>query len=328
MKCFLVEKDDDGTIRQSVSEQSPQPQPEDDVVIDVAYSSINYKDALAASGHPGVVRSFPHVPGIDAAGTITQSNQPSLPVGSLATVTGYGMGSSHWGGWAQQLQVPASWVVPLPATLTLEEAMVLGTAGLTTALSIDALQDHGITSERGPVAVSGSSGGVGSLAIRILSQLGYEVIAITRKTDFHQQLQQWGAAHCWSPEELEGDLKKPMLRGELAAAIDTVGGTVLSSLLRRLQPRGCVAACGMAGSDQLEMTVYPFILRGVTLVGIESAEETLDRRKAAWNKLAGEFRPSQLGEDMQVISLSDLATTVEQMLAGTTTGRTVVRVSG
>jgi putative YhdH/YhfP family quinone oxidoreductase len=326
MKCFLVEKDDDGTIRQSVSEQSLQPAADDDLLIDVAYSSVNYKDALAASGHPGVVRCFPHVPGIDAAGTIAQSSHPSLPVGSAVTVTGYGMGSSHWGGWAQQLQVPANWVVPLPDALSMEQAMALGTAGVTAALSIQALQAHGVSPECGPVAVSGSSGGVGSLAVRILSQLGYEVIAVSRKTEFQQQLQQWGADRCWSPGELEGDLSKPMLRAELAGAIDTVGGTVLGSLLRRLQARGCLAACGMAGSDELDLTVYPFILRGVTLVGIDSAEEPLDSRTAAWNQLAAEFRPTGLGEDNHVISLSELAATAKQMLAGQTTGRTVVDV--
>lgn len=328
MKCFLVDRNDDGTIQQSLDDRSLPPVSQEQVEVDVAYSSLNYKDALAASGHAGVVRSFPHVPGIDAAGTICQSANPSLPPGMPVVVTGYGMGSSHWGGWAEKLQVPARWVIPLPDSLSMLEAMALGTAGLTAALSLQALENHGVTPDSGPLAVSGSSGGVGSLAVRILAKLGFQVIAVTNKTDFHKQLLQWGARECWSPHELAGDTAKPMLRGDLAAGIDTNGGTVLTSMLRRLQPRGCVAACGMASSPQLDMTVYPFILRGISLVGIDSAEEPLDSRAAAWNRLAGSLLPDHLEQELHLITLANVASAVEDMLAGRITGRTVIEIAG
>jgi putative YhdH/YhfP family quinone oxidoreductase len=325
MRCFLVQQLDDDSIRQSVTDQPAELLPEGDLLVQVDWSSVNYKDALAATGHPGVVRNFPHVPGIDAVGTVLESSDPDLPTGSQVVVTGHDMGSGRWGGWCELIRVPASWAVPLPASLSARESMELGTAGFTAAQCIQALELNDVLPGSGPIAVTGASGGVGSLAIRMLAGLGYEVIAVSRKAEMSEQLQAWGAAECWTPEKLVDKPDRPLLKSDLAGAVDTVGGELLVATLRRCQQRGCVAACGMAGSDQLEMTVFPFILRGVRLSGIDSAMAPAETRKQIWQRLAGELKPAQLGEGVQALQLEQLEETVGQMLAGTTTGRNIVQ---
>jgi len=327
MQCFLVEQLDDDTIQQSVTDQPTERLPEGNLLVQVEWSSLNYKDALAASGHPGVVRTFPHVPGIDAAGTVLESDDPTLPTGSQVVVTGYEMGSTRWGGWSELIRIPASWAVPLPESLSTREAMALGTAGFTAALSIQALEHNHVRPDSGPIAITGASGGVGSLAIRMLAGLGYEVIAVSRKAQADEQLRGWGAADCWTPEKLIDKADRALLKADLAGAIDTVGGDLLAATLRRCQQHGCVAACGMAASDKLELTVFPFILRGVKLSGIDSSQTPADSRVQIWNRLAGELKPAQLNEDVQVLQLEQLEQTAQQMLDGTTTGRTVVQLA-
>ncbi|MFP6648561.1 MAG: YhdH/YhfP family quinone oxidoreductase [Pirellulaceae bacterium] len=326
MRCFLVEQDDDLAIRQSVTDQPVELLPEGDLLVQVSWSSLNYKDALAATGHPGVVRDFPHVPGIDAVGKVLESQDPSLPTGSQVVVTGHDMGSSRWGGWSELIRVPASWAVPLPESLSARESMELGTAGFTAAQCIQALELNDVLPASGPIAVTGASGGVGSLAIRMLAGLGYEVIAVSRKLEMTEQLQAWGASECWTPEKMIDKPDRALLKADLAGAIDTVGGELLVAMLRRCQQRGCVAACGMAASDKLEMTVFPFILRGVRLAGIDSAMAPADIRQQIWQRLAGELKPTKLDEGVQVLELEQLEQTVGQMLAGKTSGRTIVQL--
>ena len=313
-------------IRQSVTDQPVELLPEGDLLVQVSWSSLNYKDALAATGQPGVVRDVPHVPGIDAVGKVLESKDPALPVGSQVVVTGHEMGSGRWGGWSELIRVPASWAVPLPESLSARESMELGTAGFTAAQCIQALELNDILPASGPIAVTGASGGVGSLAVRMLAGLGYEVIAVSRKTEMTEQLQAWGASECWTPDKLVDKPDRPLLKADLAGAIDTVGGDALVALLRRCQQRGCVAACGMAASDKLEMTVFPFILRGVRLAGIDSAMTPAEIRQQIWQRLAGELKPATLDEGVQVLELEQLEQIVDQMLAGTTSGRGIVRL--
>ena len=313
-------------IRQSVTDQPVELLPEGDLLVQVSWSSLNYKDALAATGHPGVVRDFPHVPGIDAVGKVLESQDPALPVGSQVVVTGHEMGSGRWGGWSELIRVPASWAVPLPESFSARESMELGTAGFTAAQCIQALELNDVLPASGPIAVTGASGGVGSLAVRMLAGLGYEVIAVSRKTEMTEQLQAWGASECWTPEKLVDKPDRPLLKANLAGAIDTVGGDALVALLRRCQQRGCVAACGMAASDKLEMTVFPFILRGVRLAGIDSAMTPAEIRQQIWQRLAGELKPATLDEGVQVLELEQLEQIVDQMLSGTTSGRCIVRL--
>ena len=327
MRCYLVEQLDDDSITQSIADQPEEQLPEGDLLVQVDWSSLNYKDALAATGHPGVVQTFPHVPGIDAAGTVLQSSDPALPTGSQVVVTGRELGSGCWGGWSERIRVPADWAVPLPASLSARESMELGTAGFTAAQCIEALELNNVVPASGPIAVTGASGGVGSLAIRMLSGLGYEVIAVSRKAEMSGQLQAWGAAECWTPEQLVDKPDRPLLKADLAGAVDTVGGDMLVATLRRCRQRGCVAACGMAASERLEMTVFPFILRGVKLAGIDSAMTPAEVRQQIWQRLGGDLKPAQLGEGVTALTLEQLAETVDQMLAGTTTGRHIVQLS-
>ena len=237
LKCYLVARDSSGSVTASVAERPTDELPEGDVLVRVAFSSLNYKDALAASGHEGVVKRFPHVPGVDAAGTVVESKAEAFAAGDQVLVTGYDSGATRWGGWAEFVRVPHEWIVPLPAGLTLREAMVLGTAGLTAALCVDALQKHGIQSDSGPVVVSGATGGVGSVAVAILGKLGYDVAAVTGKAEAHDYLKRLGAAQILARQEVDDRSGRPLLSGRWAGGIDTVGGNILGTLLAFAPPR-------------------------------------------------------------------------------------------
>ena len=228
----------------------------------VAYSSLNYKDALAATGHPGVNKVFPHVPGVDGAGVVAASSVPQFSVGDRVIVTGFDVGANRWGGYAEYLRVPWEWVVPLPAGLTLRESMILGTAGFTAGLCVEALQKHGVLPDCGELVVTGASGGVGSMAVSILASLGYHVAAVTGKSTAHGYLRNLGATQILPREQVDDRSGKPLLSSRWAGAVDTVGGNILSTILRSTRHSGCVAACGLAASDALPITVFPFILRG------------------------------------------------------------------
>jgi acrylyl-CoA reductase (NADPH) len=325
-RCYLVEKDADGRVTGRLTQRRLDELPQGEVLLRVAYSSLNYKDALAATGHPGVNRVFPHVPGVDAAGTVADSGVYEWVEGDRALVTGFDMGSNRWGGYADYVRVPQDWIVPAPAELTLRECMILGTAGFTAALCVDALQKHDVSPAKGEVLVTGASGGVGSMAVAILAKLGYRVVAVTGKPAAHQYLTQLGAAQVVSREEVDDHSDRPLLTRRWAGAIDTVGGNILATTLRATHYGGCVTAVGLTAGSQLPLTVYPFILRAVSLVGIDAAWPPLPLRHEMWRRLAGPWKPANLESMARVIDLPDLPRHIDDILAGRLIGRVVVRI--
>jgi putative YhdH/YhfP family quinone oxidoreductase len=322
--CFMVRKDANGQVAGRVEQITSADLPPGDVLIRVAYSSLNYKDALACRGHPGVVRTFPHVPGIDCAGTVVESSSSEYKHGDEVLVTGYELGAGHWGGYSQFVRVPADWVVRLPADLPFRDAMIYGTAGFTAAQCVNAIVERGIKPDRGPVVVTGATGGVGSLAVVILAKLGFEVHTVTGKGGEHDWLRKLGARTILDRAAVSDDSDRPLLASRWAAAVDTVGGKPLAMILRSLQHRGCVAACGLVAGTDLNLTIYPFILRGVTLVGIDSAKCPRQERLDIWQKLAGGWRVTQLDDIADEVSLDELPDRVEKILAGLIVGRTLV----
>ncbi len=322
--AFIVRKDADGRVTARVERLTADDLPPGDVIIRVAYSSLNYKDALASQGHPGVVRTFPHVPGIDCAGTVEDSTSPDYRPGDQVIITGYDLGSGHWGGYAEFVRVPAEWIVPLSSDLTLRETMIYGTAGFTAAQCVSAITARGIEPGDGPVVVTGSTGGVGSIAVAILAKLGYEVEAVTGKVEHHDWLRKLGARTILNRDDVADDSDRPLLRSRWAAAVDTVGGKPLATILRSTQHRGCVAACGLVAGTDLALTIYPFILRGVTLAGIDSANCPRPERLEMWRKLSWPWHIAQLGSIAEEITLDELPEHIQKILAGKIVGRTVV----
>jgi putative YhdH/YhfP family quinone oxidoreductase len=264
------------------------------------------------------------VPGIDCAGTVEESSSPQYKPGDKVIITGYELGSGHWGGYSEFVRVPAEWIVPLPAGLTLRETMIYGTAGFTAAQCVAAIVARGIEPTRGPVAVTGSTGGVGSIAVAILAKLGYEVEAVTGKTEHHDWLRKLGAHTILGRENIADDTDRPLLRARWAAAVDTVGGKPLATILRSTQHRGCVSACGLVAGTELHTTVYPFILRGVMLAGIDSANCPRPERLQMWQKLSGPWHISQLDFLADEITFDELPDRIEKILAGQSVGRTIV----
>ncbi len=325
--CFLVEKDENGNVHRGLSHRTTDDLPLGDVLVRVRYSSLNYKDALAASAHPGVVRKLPHVPGIDAAGVVVQSSSPKCLPGQEVVITGYELGAGQWGGWAEYVRVPADWIVPLPIGLSLKETMILGTAGFTAAQSVHAIQLNGVNPVDGEIVVTGATGGVGCLAVRLLARLGYTVVAVTGKAELAPRLTQWGAARVISRDEVLKDPKRPLLSARWAGAVDTVGGDTLATIVRETKPYGVVAACGLVGGEQLPLTVHPFILRGVTLAGIGSAGLPYDRRLEIWRKLSDLWRLDDLESLATTITLPQIEHAVQTILRGQVVGRTVVQLS-
>ncbi len=324
--CYLVEKDEDGKIRGGVTHRPRAALPEGDVLIRVQWSSLNYKDALAATGHPGVAGKLPHVPGIDAAGTVVESSDPAFQPEQPVIVTGYDLGAGQWGGWAEYIRVPAEWVIPLPSGLTLETAMHYGTAGFTAAMSVQALEDHHIAANSGKVVVTGATGGVGSIAVMLLGKLGYHVVAVSGKEDKHEWLKTLGAAEVVGRDEVLDASSRPLLSTRWAGAVDCVGGDILTSLLRATQLRGCVTACGLVAGAELNMTVFPFILRGVTLTGIDSGWYPRELRLKLWERLGGEWRLDELADVTSTIPLSNANSAVQRILKGEIAGRTLVEI--
>jgi acrylyl-CoA reductase (NADPH) len=297
-----------------------------EVVIRVRYSSVNYKDALAGTGAGKVVRRLPCVGGIDAAGIVESSQDARFSPGDEVLVTGYGMGVEHDGGYAQYLRVPADWVVLLPQGLSLFEAMALGTAGFTAALAIHRLEQNDLRPKNGKVLVTGATGGVGSLAIAMLAQLGYQVVALTGKADEYAYLQSLGASDILARSEIDLDDLRPLGKAQWAGALDAVGGSTLAWLIRSMQQNGAIASFGNAGGAELHTTVYPFILRGVRLLGIDSAATAMQLRQAIWRRLAAELRPSQLQQIAHRVPFEQLPASFAAMLQGAARGRTVVEI--
>jgi putative YhdH/YhfP family quinone oxidoreductase len=320
--CYLVREGPSSSVTWISRDELPA----GDVLIRVSASSLNYKDALAARGHAGIVKRLPHVPGVDAAGIVEQAPDGSpFRAGDPVIVTGYELGAGQWGGWSGYVRVPVSWVVPLPDGLTLDESMIYGTAGFTAAQAVAALQLRGIAPELGEILVTGATGGVGSLAVALLAQLGYQVTASTGKADAEEYLLGLGASRVVGREKIVDSSDRPLLAGRWAGAVDTLGGEVLATIVRSLKHRGAVAACGLVAGTALSLTVYPFLLRGVDLAGIDSAQCPMAERLEVWGRLAGAWRIASLSSMATYVTLSDLDRCVQQVLDGKARGRTVVR---
>lgn len=298
-----------------------------EVTFRTAYSSVNFKDALAATGAGGkIIRKYPLVGGIDAAGTVTASTDSRFQAGDEVICTSYDMGVAHDGGYAQVCRVPADWVVPLPGGLTLFDAMALGTAGYTAGLAVELLELNGLAPNNGKILVNGATGGVATLAIDMLAGKGYHVTAVTGKVGEHEFLRKLGAAEVLSRDSLEPGTR-PLEKALWAAAFDSVGGEQLAWLTRTMQPGGLIASFGNAGGIELKTTVLPFILRGVRLIGVDSAATPMPLRRRVWNRLASDLKPRHLADIATTLELDDLAACFQNLLKGAARGRAVVRIS-
>ncbi|MGN6698877.1 MAG: acrylyl-CoA reductase (NADPH) [Thermomicrobiales bacterium] len=301
--------------------------PDNEVTVAVAYSTLNYKDALAITGKGKIVRQYPIVPGVDFAGTVVASRSPAYQPGDQVVLTGWGVGERTWGGLAQRARVKAGWLVPLPAGLSLRDAMGFGTAGLTAALCVIALEEQGVRPGGREVAVTGAAGGVGSVAVALLAQAGYTVVASTGRPETHDYLAALGARQFLDRASLSAPSNRPLESERWAGAIDTVGGDTLAALLRATAYGGAVAACGLAGGANLPTTVFPFILRGVRLIGVDSVSCPTERRLAAWDRLARDF-PSQARDQLaRMAPLAEAPALAELLLAGQVRGRIIVDVN-
>ena len=301
--------------------------PEGDVSVDVAYSSLNYKDGLVLNGLGGLVKSYPHVPGIDYAGTVSYSTHPEFTRGDRVIGTGFRVGEVRWGGYAQRVSVSGDWLVSLPQNLSLYRAMCLGSAGLTAAIALRTLEEHGLHPNQGEVLITGASGGVGSFAVSLLAHLGYQVVALTGREENLDYLRQLGAKEILPRSELSSPTGKTLESARWAACIDSVGGPVLSRVLAQTKPGGSTAAVGLAGGAALETSVIPFLLRGINLLGIDSVYYPNVRRSEAWHRLADVLPEDVFDRITTEVSLSDLPEWGRSILAGQVRGRVVVDVN-
>ena len=297
--------------------------PAGNVLIAVDYSSLNYKDGLAVTGTGKIIRDFPMIPGIDLAGSVLESNDARYTVGDQVIVTGWGVGERYWGGYTQQARVNADWLVPLPKGLSTQQAMIIGTAGLTAMLCVMALQDGGVQPDAGKVVVTGAAGGVGSIAVSLLAQLGYHVVAVTGRPETHAYLSSLGAKEFLSRDEMLQPAR-PLENQRWIGAVDVVGGAILSRVIAEMQYNGTVAACGLANSFKLETTVMPFILRNVRLQGVDSVSCPFTRRQQAWQRLAAELPASAYTELSQVIALEAVPAAAQAIIEGKIQGRVLV----
>ncbi|MBL8177863.1 MAG: oxidoreductase [Bryobacterales bacterium] len=298
-----------------------------DVLIRVEYSSLNYKDGLAVTGKPGVIRSYPMIPGVDLAGTVVESGSADFAPGQSVVVTGCGTSETIWGGYAQMARMHAAHVVPLPDGISLRQAMAVGTAGFTAMQSVMALEQHGLKPGGKPVVVTGAAGGVGSVAVAILSKLGYQVVASTGRADASEYLRGLGAGEIIGREVLAAASNRPMEGEKWSGAVDSVGGDTLAGLIRTMAAGASIAACGLAGGFKLNTTVFPFILRGVNLLGIDSVRTSNATRRAIWTRLVSDLPLEKLDAMTEVHPLSQIQALGEQILAGKTRGRVVIDVN-
>lgn len=325
-KALVVNKqENDFTVK--LQELTLSDLPEGEVLIRVQYSSVNYKDSLASIPEGNVVKSYPMVPGIDLAGLVVSSEDPRFKEGDEVIATSYEIGVSHFGGYSEYARIPAKWIVPLPEGLTLKEAMIIGTAGFTAALSIQRLEENGVTPDKGEVLVTGATGGVGSFAVAILSKLGYQIVASTGKASQHEFLKQLGAHSVVSREEIYDGKIRALGKQNWAAAVDPVGGEPLASLLSQIHYGGSVAASGLTAGVKVPTTVFPFILRGVNLLGIDSVYCPMETRLKIWGRLATDFKPHNMENLVQQeVPLEHLPSVLPTLLKGEATGRTIVKL--
>jgi len=324
-KGIVIEKDEAG-YRAAVRDIAATQLPEDDVTVAVDYSTLNYKDGLAITGKGPVVRKFPMVPGIDLVGTVEASDCADWKAGDKVILNGWGVGETHWGGLAQKARLKGEWLVPLPATLSPRQAMAIGTAGYTAMLCVMALERHGVTPAKGEVVVTGAAGGVGSVAVALLARLGYTVVAVSGRPEEAEYLKGLGAAEVMERAAFAAP-GKPLARERWAGAVDVVGSHVLANLCASMKYGGVVAACGLAGGMDLPATVAPFILRGVTLAGIDSVMAPRDLRIEAWRRLATDLDLSRLAVMTKEVGLAEAIPLATQLLEGKVRGRLVVDVN-
>lgn len=324
-QALIVDKTD-SSFSLNIQSLSLEDLPDGDVTIKVAYSSVNYKDGLATIPDEKVVNQYPFIPGIDLAGTVVASDDSRFKAGDEVIATSYDIGVSHFGGFSEYARIKADWIVPLPDGLTLKEAMAYGTAGFTAALSIQQLEEHGVTPDKGKVVVTGATGGVGSLSVAMLAKLGYHVIASTGKQSEHDYLKNLGAKEIISREDVNPEKVRPLDEQKWIGAIDTVGGDTLAALLSQTAYGGTVTVCGNAGGFKVPTTVFPFILRGINLIGIDSVYCPMDVRKPLWKRMATELKPNSLLTDIgQEITLAELPETLTSILKGQIRGRTLIK---
>lgn len=323
-RALLTDRSDDGSVTSTVTELPDDRLPQGDVTVDIEWAGLNYKDGLCLTGQGGLVRTYPHIGGIDFAGTVRDSSDPRYTTGDKVVLTGWRVGEAHWGGFAQRARVKADWLVPLPAAFSTRDAMAIGTAGLTAMLAIDRLEALGLKRDGGEVLVTGAAGGVGSIAVSLLHRLGYSVAALSGRPQHAAMLQELGARTVFDRAEFLAQPDKPLETARFAAAVDCVGGTVLGKLLRQIAYGGAVASIGNAAGIGLEANVLPFILRGVTLAGIDSVMQPYDARIAAWERLAGLFDVARYAANIEEIGLEALPEKAKQILRGEVKGRVLV----
>lgn len=327
-KAYLIEKGADGKVGGSMKTLTPDQLDPGELLIRVRYSSINFKDALAATGAGKIIRRFPCVGGIDLVGEVVESSDARFRAGDKVIATSFDIGVSHHGGYAELARIPSKWALALPAGLTAFEAMALGTAGFTAALAIVRMEANGLAPANGPVIVSGASGGVVGLAIDMLAQLGYHTVALTGKADQAEHLRELGAAEVKLTSSIDLPKVRPLEAGQWAGAVDNVGGPILHWLLATMKQAGTVASIGNAASAKLESTVFPFILRGVSMLGIDSGYMQFPTRQHVWDRLASDLKPRHLASMTRTIAFDDLPGAFDDYLHGRAKGRTVVKVLG
>jgi acrylyl-CoA reductase (NADPH) len=326
-KALVVSESEDKKFVRQVQQRSLEELPAGELLIEVKYSSLNYKDALSATGNKAVTRKYPHTPGIDAAGVVATSSTSQYGAGEQVIVTGFDLGVNTPGGFGQYVSVPAGWAVKLPQGLSLRDSMAYGTAGFTAALCVIRLMASGLTKDSGEVLVTGATGGVGSVAVGILAKLGFNVVAATGKTDEQDFLTRLGATAVISREEANDTSGRPLQKSRWAGVVDTVGGNILATAIKSAKYGGLVAACGNVMSADLAVSVYPFILRGVTLLGVDSVEVPMRARLMAWQRLASDWKLDLSGELISECSLEELSPKIEQILKGGIRGRVMVDLS-
>ena len=327
-KALVVHETSNGEFEKSIEQRSASDLPENDLLIEVHYSSLNFKDAMSASGNKRITKQYPHTPGIDAAGVVVSDKSGTFSEGQEVVVFGYDLGMDTDGGLAQMISIPADWAVECPSSLTLKEAMIYGTGGLTAALSVQKLEKMGAKPEDGPVAVTGATGGVGSISIAILSQLGYEVIAFSGKPEQSDYLKALGASEVRHRDTINEIGDKPVGRELWANAIDTIGGDYLANLLKQTKAGGAVTTCGLAASASFSMTVLPFITRAVSLLGIDSVYIPLEDKKAIWQRVSTDMKLPDLESYAEEITLEQTPEYLDRFMASKTVGRYVVNVKG
>lgn len=325
-KAMVVKEIEKKVFKRNIEVKEIDSLPEGDILVNVKYSSLNYKDALSATGNKGVTRNFPHTPGIDSAGVVVESNDENFKPGDEVIVTSYDLGMNTPGGYGQYIRVPSNWVVKLPENLTLRESMIYGTAGFTAALSIYKMINSGVKPEDGEILVTGATGGVGSISVGILGKLGYEVIAATGKPEAKEMLVNLGAKDIIDRNELDDKSGRPLVRNRWAGVIDTVGGNILATAIKSTNYGGAVTCCGNVASHEFMSSVYPFILRGVSLIGIDSGETPMETRLKIWGLLSNEWKYNSLDKNVEEVSLEGLNEKIDLILKGKAKGRLIVRV--